>query len=393
MGTLAVLGALMLCCGVGQTALASEIDPTTLAINRRFEVLPAPAAGDWGPPLRAAARQLGSWKLELSGVEVDEARLLGVLDSGDPELERALRVQFKRALDLEDFLYFLDDVLVAGKRGLRGRDVVVTSGRARSAGILIHPDEVFRKRPRRYGERQQSLAIDRPEPQQAYAPAEDGEVLGPRWTGRYPNPATSDEMLSALEGTRPQSRLASRIRDLMGQLERQGAVVFLTSTLRRRERGYLMWGAFLLSRAANANEGSAIQRKLARANREWKLGIPIRWQHPEGWPATQEAARVMAEAYEVVYATEEGARASNHYDGVAVDFVAVGLPDRLTLEAPDGAKRTFDLSSPEQTRDLSLSPTLIEWIELHYELLKLRSDYPHWDDARKVESPRQSGAR
>ena len=38
---------------------------------------------------------------------------------------------------------------------------------------------------------------------------------------------------------------------------------------------------------------------------------------------------------------------------------------------------------PAQTRDLSLSPALIRWIEEHFELAKLLSDYPHWDDARQ----------
>ena len=38
---------------------------------------------------------------------------------------------------------FLDDVLKAGKRGLRGHLLWVPAGRARSAGILTHPREVF----------------------------------------------------------------------------------------------------------------------------------------------------------------------------------------------------------------------------------------------------------
>jgi len=36
----------------------------------------------------------------------------------------------------------------------------------------------------------------------------------------------------------------------------------------------------------------------------------------------------------------------------------------------------------EQTRDLSLSPELIAWVEGHFELEKLVTDYPHWNDAR-----------
>jgi hypothetical protein len=51
--------------------------------------------------------------------------------------------------------------------------------------------------------------------------------------------------------------------------------------------------------------------------------------------------------------------------------------------APDGAGRSFDLMEANQTRDLSLTPELIEWIEAHFQLSKLRSDYPHWDDAQR----------
>jgi hypothetical protein len=172
------------------------------------------------------------------------------------------------------------------------------------------------------------------------------------------------------------------VRALLEQLRAQGADVALTSTLRRRERGYLMWGAFRLSRVQDARDAKRTVGDLERANRDWKLAIPIRWDHPGGWQSTVEAAREMADTYEVVYATEQGARDSNHYTGVAADFVAVALPRKLKLRAPDGAVREFDLSAAQESRDLSLSPELIRWTEIHFGLRKLLSDYPHWEDAR-----------
>jgi hypothetical protein len=57
------------------------------------------------------------------------------------------------------------------------------------------------------------------------------------------------------------------------------------------------------------------------------------------------------------------------------------MPRSVTLVASDGAVKTFDLSDPNESRDLSLTPRLIEWIEEHFFLEKLRVDYPHWDDA------------
>lgn len=351
-----------------------------LETNRSWEVLPAAATPR--ARLALAARLLGTWHLSLAGVEIDAARLGRIAAAPESEpFVRALREGIGRAVDVEDFLLFLDDVLAAAPRGLRGHDVFLTAGRARGAGILLHPDDVFAKRPRRYGTRG-PLDLDRPRPQQSYPPAADGEPLGPNWTMRFQNPASEPERIEALRRLRPS--YAARIESLVRQLRAQGAEVYLTSTVRRPERGYLMWGAFLLSRTKTSEEVSRTVGRLSRANREWGISVPVSWQDPSGWRATIEAAREMADTYGVVYATEEGARGSNHYSGVAADLVAVGLPRELEVRAPDGAVTTFDLREPEQPRDLSLTPEIIDWIETHFEMRKLESDYPHWDDARDV---------
>lgn len=361
-------------------AHAQAAKPSPLAINRRWEALRAPAGPDLRATLREASEALGTWRLEIAGVPVDGPRLARIAASVDPELERAAREDLRLPIDLTDLLLFLDDVLREAPRGLRGGDVVLPSGRARAAGILLHPDDVFEGRARRYGS-EDMLPIDRPLPPRSYPAALDGEPLGPRWTARYPNPEGEQERFDALARSRS-GDYASRVRSLLEQLRAQGADVALTSTLRRRERGYLMWGAFRLSRVQRARDVSRIVGELERANRDWKLAIPIRWNHPAGWKSTVESAREMADTYEVVYATEQGARDSNHYTGIAADFVAVGLPRKLKLEAPDGAVREFDLSAPQESRDLSLSPDLIRWTEMHFGLRKLLSDYPHWEDAR-----------
>ncbi len=200
---------------------------------------------------------------------------------------------------------------------------------------------------------------------------------------RFRNPTEAEEMYRTLAEKRPQSGFASRVAALVSQLEQQGADVYLTSFLRWPQRGYLMWGASELRRCGDEACVKTTVAKLKDRNQAWGLGIDIVWEHPEGWQATREAARQMADAYDVVYATEKGARYSNHYDGVAADFVAIALPAELTLLAPDGATRTFDLSDPQQPRDLSLTPDLITWVEKHFALSKLNSDYPHWNDARR----------
>ena len=357
--------------------LINALAARPLPIDRQWEVL---TPTDHRAMLREAGEKLGSWSVEVAGVPLDGPALIAIADTTPEEpFLRVIREQTRRPMDAEDLLYFLDDVLVAEDR--RGEDICVTSGRARSAGILLHPDDVFRNKPRRYGVKA-SIAVDRPQLPEEHLPAEDGEVLGPRWSARYPNPFEYEAHLASLAKARPTSGFADRVRSLLDQLEAQGAEIYITSAVRSRHRGYLMWGAFLLSQQTTEGDVDAALKKLETANSEWKLDTPITWGHPEGWQATVESARQMADAYGVVFATESGARWSKHYSGVACDFIALGLPRTLTLDAPDGVSKTFDLSDPEQSRDLSLSPELVRWVEQHFSMKKLVSDYPHWADAK-----------
>lgn len=336
--------------------------------------------------LALAARELDGWSVFLAGQRIDAQRLerLSKTPLHEP-LVRAVREDLRRAVELDGFLLWLDDVLVAGLHGLRGETVWVSPGQGRRVGVLVHPDAVFEGRPRRYGTGDAWLDVSPPRPQASYPPARDGDALGPEWTMRYRNPAAEGEMLGALARERPASGFAERVEHLMTQLRRAGADVQLNSTLRHRERGYLMWGAFELARADGDAAVEAICELLDDRNASWGLGVPIRWRHPEGPAATRAAARTMSETFDVVYATEAGARDSRHYGGHAADLTAVGLPRRLTLTSPSGASRRFDLSHPDQTRDLNLTPELIGWVEAEWSLEKLRADYPHWNDAQDRE--------
>ena len=357
--------------------------PRVLSPDRRFDVIPPPAeAGNRAPGLAFAGRRLGDGSIELAGVPIDGPRLEALaLAPGPDPLEVRVREAFGRPVDLEDFIFFLDDLLRDAPGGLGGEAVFVTSGRARRAGILLHPDDIFKGRPRRYGDHG-PIPLDPPQPQVDLAPALDGDLLGSAWAMRYQNPSGEEQALSALAGIRTDASFASRIRGLIDQFRAQGAEVYLNSTVRSRERGYLMWGAFVLSQSVDEEDLSERIALLEGARAEWELVVPIQWAHPAGWKATREAARAMAETYEVVYATQAGARASDHYTGRAVDLVVMALPRELVLRAPNGKSARFDLSRPSAARDLSLSPELIDWLEENFGLKKLRSDYPHWSDAQ-----------
>lgn len=327
--------------------------------------------------LADAAKKLGKTTIALGGFELDGGTLSAIAKTPASEpILRAVREGLHRPIDLEDFLLFLDDVIRA-KRRIGDRKVVVTSDRARRHGILIHPYDVFRPgRAKRYAAKRRRLPIDEPPAQEGLEPAEDGAPPHPRWTARFQQPATKEGRIAELETVNP--RFGARIRALVTLLDRQGATTVIESAVRSRKRGYLIFGSYYLSRAKTRRQLRARLKRLERYNRSWGLNVPIAWRHPGGFRATVEAARKMADTYGVDYATVGGARRSDHYDGKAVDLVAVDLPRTLRLTAPDGAEATFDLSAPEQPRDLSLSPELIDWIEAHFGIDKLRSDYPHW---------------
>ena len=358
---------------------AEPLEP--IAIDREWDVM-QPPGDDLRAGLLRAGELLGDWTLRVAGTSFDGHRLVEIANSApDEPIVRVLREALRRPFDLLDFLYFLDDVLAAGEAGRRGEPFFVSAGRARGRGVLLHPKDVFAPiKPVVYPNRKSEIAVDEPLPQESFPRAEDGEALGPNWTMRYRTPTDPPEMFRTLADKRPESTFASRMAALTSQLEQQGADVYLTSFLRYRERGYLMWGAFLLRKCTTSSCVGKTTSKLEAANKSW-AHVDIRWSHADGWRATKEAARQMADAYDVVYATERGARYSNHYDGTAADFVAMGLPRELELFAPNGAHRVFDLSGADQARDLSLTPEVISWIEANFTLRKLKSDHPHWNDA------------
>ena len=328
--------------------------------------------------LRAAAACLRDRPLNLAEARLDAATLRAMSDppEGEPLL-RWVRERLGRPIDLPDFLLFLDDLCahpeVSGPLAL-------PASRGRAWGVLLHPDDVFPRRgrgPRRYGA-YGDLPLDDPPPQLELEPARDDEPPGPRWTARFQQPMTDEGKLEELIAVNP--RFGRAMRSLFVQLKAQGAFTWIEAAVRPRERGFLIYGSWFVSRAASPKQLARRIRTLERYEADWGLEVPIRWRHPDGYEATVEAARAMADTYGVDYATPRGARRSSHYGGRAVDLVAVDLPRRLELEAPDGATRVFDLSDPSAPRDLSLTPALVRWIERHFGVAKLRRDYPHWSD-------------
>ena len=367
---------------IAAPSLASQ---KSIMVNSHFQYLKAKKPLNYRQMMLQAGRELSKVTIVLSGVTFKGGHLIRLAKKAPREpFLRVVREDFKRPIDLYDFLLFLDDVIYAYKKN-KTRYLWVSPGRARNIGIMIHPDDVFyQNRPRKYPHGHKTLAIDRPKSPPDLTPAKDNDPLGPNWISRFKNPATRLKKLRALKkGSSKVGGLAQRVNSLISQLERQKSHVTLSSTVRSKKRGYLMWGAYRLKNLRTAEAVGYAVEDLNKINKSWSLNVPIIWRHPKGWRATVEAARQMADAYNVVYATRSGAKNSRHYEGDAFDLTAVGLPRRLVLRGASGVKKTFYLSSESEPRDLSLTPKLIDWVERHFYLKKLKSDYPHWDDAAK----------
>jgi hypothetical protein len=126
----------------------SFANPHPIVVDPAWQTLTAPASSRdeaLRDTLRAAGEALGDWTIELAGVAVDGPYLTS-LAAADPDepVTRVVRERFRQPIDLPDLLRFLDDVLVAGEAGRRGERFWVGSGRARSAGILLHPDDIYK---------------------------------------------------------------------------------------------------------------------------------------------------------------------------------------------------------------------------------------------------------
>lgn len=344
---------------------------TPLSTDRTLDTLPH------DPPhaFAAAARRLGAVHIAVADVVLGSALLtrLARPPAAEP-YARWVREQLGRPVDIRDLILFLDDLASASDLPSH---ISVPSSRARAHGILLHPQDIFRSRARRYGT-YGAIELEEPPAQPSLRPPEDGAPAGPRWTARYPQPTQDAAKLRELRTHNP--RFGAAVTSLYRQLRAQGAEVHVESGVRARERGFLIFGSWYLARATNLSQVRDRIAKLDAYETAWGLDVPIRWRHPDGLRATQAAAQAMADTYGVDYATLQGARNSSHYGGRAVDLVAVDLPRRLRLHAPDGQSRRFDLSHPREPRDLSLTPELIRWIEVHFSIKKLRKDYPHWSD-------------
>ena len=175
-------------------------EPDPLPVNATWENVPVAVQGDSRAIMRVLGSQLGKTVVEISGVRISGKDLIQL---GSTPVERSLvqavRLAIRRPLKVDGLLYFIDDVLSLSQER-RTRDVVLTSSRARRLGVLLHPEEVFEEKSRVYPHDETEVYVDRPGLPRSYAPAKDGQVLGPEWTARFPNPRGEHAKFEKLAG-------------------------------------------------------------------------------------------------------------------------------------------------------------------------------------------------
>ena len=365
-------------CAFGVIPVQTTSDGIEIESNRTWEILP----GELGPrkALEIAAQKMGVGQIRLAGVLVNRVALESIRRrfSGQTELNRPFREHLRLPIDASDFLFFLDDLLAVDPRLLLKKPVELSASTLRDAGVFLHPDDVFFNKPRRYGEAQKRLLLSTSSQGKVERPAVDGSNIGPRWALRFQQPITESKRMWALYRKNPD--FAQRVRTLLSQLKKQGAFVTVESTVRDRRRGFLLYASYVLSRVKSETELKETTQRLNQLRESWNLDIDIQFRHQAHWRETVHAAQALADDFGVTYATAGGAKNSSHYDGKAIDIYAIGLPRVVTLLAPNGKKRRFDLFADSQNRDLNLTPEMIDWIEENFEFRKLRKDYPHWSD-------------
>ena len=322
---------------------------------------------------------MGVRQFRMAGVVVDKKALENIRRrfSDKEALNRPFREHLGLPVDAADFLYFLDDLLAVDVVALLKNPLELPAASLRNLGIFVHPDDVFFNKPRKYGEGH-SLFIPARLKKAVEKPAADGSQIGPRWALRFQQPETEAKRMWALYRENPD--FTQRVRSLVKQLRKQGAFVTIESTVRDRRRGFLLYASFVLSRVNSEKELQATTQHLNELRELWGLNVAVKFMHQTHWRESVRAAKELANHFGVTYATVGGAKNSSHYDGRAVDIYAIALPRVVTLVAPNGKKRRFDLYADHHNRDLNLSPKMIDWIEENFEFRKLRKDYPHWSD-------------
>lgn len=176
------------------------------------------------------------------------------------------------------------------------------------------------------------------------------EFSGPQWCAHFP---TSNAVEALAEPFR------SKVKSFQAALLDAGATIHISATLRPKERGYLMHGAWVIARLH-------VDPKTIPAME----GVDIDWTHGGDVIDARDAAAAMVATYGIAY---EPSLTSRHYEGRAIDWT-IGWQGVLKIRSAAGTQLVI------ATDPRSGANTELWAIGADYGVHKLASDAPHWSD-------------
>lgn len=177
------------------------------------------------------------------------------------------------------------------------------------------------------------------------------EVSGAHWCARFPTSARIADLVQPFQ---------NKVWDFHGVLLSAGARVTVSATLRPKERGYLMNGAWRIARelAAPTSIGPM-------------AGVEIDWTHGGDVKAARAAAAKMVATYGLAY---RPSLTSRHYEGRAIDWTITWTG---TLNIRNRVGTIVAIMSEPKNGNTNRE---LHAIGASFGVHKLLSDPPHWSD-------------
>jgi len=182
------------------------------------------------------------------------------------------------------------------------------------------------------------------------------EPSGPQWEPRWPKSSAVSDLVQPFQGN---------VESFITALQAAGANVVIDTTLRPRQRAYLMHYAPIV---ANGN--------MAPQNVPQEPGVDICWLHRDanGNPdlaESRDAAQQLANAFHVAF---PAAFPTRHSLGLAIDM---NITWNGNLVITDGNGQQVTITSTPRT---GAGNTDLHAVGATYGVIKLLADPPHWSD-------------
>jgi hypothetical protein len=172
------------------------------------------------------------------------------------------------------------------------------------------------------------------------------------WVSKFPQSTSTDDLVDPFK---------SNCKKFISALEAAGATVSISSTLRPKERAYLMHWSFEVANGLDPEKVPAM------------TGVDIDWVHKDSKgnkniSASKTAAQAMMDGYDIVH---EPALTSRHTEGKAIDM-DISWSGELKIKDAAG-KEVSIKGSPKDGGNTDLHK-----VGKSYNVIKLVSDPPHW---------------